>query len=241
MRPIARTTRARMTGLALTLLGALALAAPAHAQFGQQQQIIGTPIAVPLQQIGQVAAVNAVRQRSVNFIALSQIAHGNHNNQVAIIGVTQGNFFSRRPAQTMFLPASLVPWVRQVNLNRVEVTQVAEGHGNTQVAQVEVAQTNQAWAPEASMKFFFCPGYALPQLFQLNANVVIITQIAIGDGNTQVALVGVAQQNAHQVHLPAQHANTVAQINTNVTVITQVATGNGNNQVATVNVGQQNG
>jgi hypothetical protein len=230
-----------MTGLALSFLGALALAAPAHAQFGQQQQILGSPVAVPLNQIGQVAAVNAPRQRNINFIALSQIAHGNHNNQVAIIGVTQGNFFNRQPAHTMYMPTYLVPWAKQVNRNRIEVTQVAEGHGNNQVAQVAVAQGNFAGVAEASMKYFFCPSYALPQLFQLNANVVIITQIAIGDGNTQVALVGVAQQNAHEVHVPAQHAGTIDQINANVTVVTQVAVGSGNTQVATLDIGQQNG
>jgi hypothetical protein len=228
-----------MAGLTLSLLGALALAAPAHAQFGQQQ--IGTPVAVPLRSLGSVIAANVVRQRNVNFIALSNLAYGDWNNQIAIVGVTQGNVFNQQPAKTMFLPTSLVGWVKQVNLNRIEVNQVAVGNGNAQVAEVGVAQSNYAGVPESSMKYFFCPSGALGPLFQLNSNVVIITQVAVGDGNAQVALVGVAQQNASQVQIPAQFKNDLVQINTNVTVITQVATGNGNQQVATVNVGQQNG
>jgi hypothetical protein len=232
-----------VTGL-LSLLGALVLAAPAHAQFfGQQQQPLGTPVAIPLQSLGSVIATNVVRGRNVNFIALSQLAYGNLNNQVAIVGVTQGNFFNQQPASTMYLPTTLVPWVRQVNLNRVEVNQVAAGNGNTQVAQVSVAQSNVASAPESSMHYLFCPSAALGPLFQLNANIVVITQVAVGDGNSQVALVGVQQQNSggSQLNVPVNVANSLVQINTNVTVITQVATGNGNTQVATVDVGQQNG
>lgn len=242
MRPIKGATIRRMAGL-FSLLGALALAAPAHAQFGGfQQQPLGTPIAVPLQSLGSVVAANALRQRNVNFIALSKLAYGDFNNQIAIVGVTQRNsFFQQSPAQTMYLPAALVPWVKQVNLNRVEVNQTAIGSGNTQVAEVSVAQSNVASAPESSMRYLFCPTAALGTLFQLNANIVVITQVAVGDGNTQVALVGVSQQNANQLNVPSQVANSLVQINTNVNIITQVAVGNGNTQVATVSVGQQNG
>jgi len=231
-----------MAGL-FSLLGALALAAPAHAQFGQQQQPLGTPIAVPLRSLGSVVAANALRQRNVNFIALSNLAYGDFNSQIAIIGVTQrNNLFQQTPAQTMYLPTSIVPWVKQVNLNRVEVNQVAVGTGNTQVAEVAVDQSNVASAPESSMRYLFCPADQLGTLFQLNANIVVITQVAVGDGNAQVALVGVSQQNAGQLKVPGgAAASKLVQINTNLTIITQVATGSGNTQVATVNVGQQNG
>jgi hypothetical protein len=131
--------------------------------------------------------------------------------------------------------------VKQVNLNRVEVTQIAAGNGNTQVAEVAVAQNNYATASEGSMRYLFVPSGAVGPLFQLNANIVVITQVAAGNGNAQVALVGVSQQNAAHLKVPTQYANSLVQINTNVTVITQVATGNGNAQVAEVNVGQQNG
>jgi len=244
MKSMKGTACRRLAGV-LSLLGALALATPAHAQFGGfggfGQQQLGTPVAVPLNALGSVIATNVVRQRNINFIALSNLAYGNHNNQIAIVGVTQGNFFNQQPAHSMYLPTGLVNWTKQVNLNRVEVNQAAIGNGNSQVALVDIAQTNVASAPESSMKYLFCPASHVGTLFQLNANLVIITQVAVGDGNQQVALVGVAQQNASQLHVPTSVANSLVQINTNVTVITQVATGNGNSQVATVNVGQQNG
>jgi hypothetical protein len=239
MRPIASTARPRALGLALALLCSLAVTAPAHAQYGQQ---IGNTVGIPLQQFGAVVAANAVRQRSINFIALSQLAYGNWNNQIAIVGVTQRNGFNFSPAQTMYLPNYLVPWMKQVNLNRIEVNQVSAGSYNTQVAEVDVAQSNYASAPEGAFHYMFCPSGAVGPLFQLNANLVIITQVAVGDGNTQVALVGVQQSNGgSNVKVPGSYANSLVQINTNVNVITQVATGSGNSQVATVNVGQQNG
>jgi hypothetical protein len=237
MRRIART--ASMAGFALSLLGTLVFTAPAHAQSFRQQ--LGTPVAVPLRALGTIIATNVVRQRNINFIALSNIVDGNMNSQIAIVGVTQGNFLNQKPAKTMYLPTALVGWTKQVNLNRLHVTQVATGNGNTQVAEVAVAQNNYAGVAEGSMRYLFCPAGALGTLFQLNANIVVITQVAVGNGNAQVALVGVAQQNASQLHVPVQYANQLVQINANVTVVTQVATGDGNAQVATLNVAQQNG
>jgi len=245
MKSMKGATCRRLAGL-LSLLGALALSTPAHAQFGGfggQQQPIGGTVGVPLWSLGQVYGMNAIRQRNVNIVAIQGLASGNYNNLVAVVGVTQRNSVGGySPAQSMFVPTSAVPQVRQINLNRVEVNQVAVGNGNAQIAEVSVDQSNQAaYAPKGSLNTFFCPVSAVGPLLQLNANLVIITQVAIGDGNTQVALVGVSQQNASQVKVPGQYANSLVQINANVTVITQVATGNGNTQVATVNVGQQNG
>lgn len=237
MKSIARA--ARPMGLALSLLGALALAAPAHAQFGQQQQPLGTPIAIPLNSLGSFVAANAVRQRNVNIVAIGSTAVGAFNNQIAIVGVTQGNFFNRQPAKTVYMPSAIVPWAKQVNINRIEVTQAAVGNGNTQVAEVAVEQTNAAYLPSTT-RCFFAPLGAVGPLLQLNLNLAIVTQVAIGDGNTQVALVGVSQQNAANVQVPTQYAGGLVQLNKNVTVITQVATGSGNTQVATVNVGQSN-
>jgi hypothetical protein len=227
-------------GFALSILGALALAAPAHAQFGAQQQPMGTPIAIPLQSLGSFVAANAVRQRNVNIVAIGSTAVGAYNNQIAVVGVTQGNFFNRTPAKTMYMPASIVPWVKQVNINKVEVNQIVVGSGNTQVAEVGVAQSNAAYLPSTT-RCFFAPLGAVGPLLQLNLNLAIVTQVAVGDGNLQVALVGVSQQNSAGVQVPTQYAGGLVQLNKNVSVITQVATGSGNTQVATVNVGQSNG
>jgi len=243
MKFIKGTACRRLAGL-LSLLGALALATPAHAQFGGfQQQPIGGTVGVPLWSLGQIYSMNALRQRNVNIVAIQGIASGNWNNLVAVVGVTQRNSSGQYvPAQSMYAPMAAVPQLRQINLNRVEINQVSVGNGNTQIAEVSVDQSNQAaYAPKGSLNCFFVPLAALGPMLQLNANLVIITQVAIGNGNNQVALVGVSQQNASQVKVPAQYANPLVQINANVTVITQVATGDGNNQVAIVNVGQQNG
>jgi hypothetical protein len=129
--------------------------------------------------------------------------------------------------------------VKQVNINRVEVNQVSAGSGNTQVAEVGVEQSNAAYLPTTT-RCFLAPLGAVGPLLQLNVNLAVVTQVAIGDGNTQVALIGVSQQNASGVQVPAQYANSLVQLNKNVSVITQVAVGNGNTQVATVNVGQSN-
>lgn len=237
MRPIACTARSRALGLALTLVGALALAAPAHAQWGQQQ--LGTVLAVPMRELGSIYAQNLIRGRNVNFIAMSSTAVGAFNNQIAIIGITQRNGFQVVPAKTVFLPTRSLGWVKQVNFNKTIVEQTAIGDGNTQVTEVAVDQENYVTVP-AGTRYFLCPIGALGPIFQMNFNLVIVTQIAIGNGNTQVALVAVSQQNAGQLKVPKQYANSLVQINSNVTVVTQVAVGDGNNQVAIVNVGQQN-
>jgi hypothetical protein len=235
-----------MAGL-FSLLGALALAAPAHAQFGGfQQQQLGTPVAMHMQDLPHIVIANVLngRQLNFNFIAAEQTAIGNRNSQVAIFGVQQGNLFNRQPAQGLYVPAGpVLERFKQVNLNRVHVNQTAIGNRNTQVADVAVAQNNYATAPEGNYRYLLAPvGPGLNTLLQINANVVVITQLAIGNGNTQVALVGVAQQNASQLKIPAgPYGNLLLQINKNVSVVTQVAVGNGNSQVAIVNVGQQNG
>jgi len=238
MKSIARATRPM--GIALSILGALTLAAPAHAQFGAQQQPMGTPLAIPLKGLGPFVAANAVRQRNVNIIAIGSTAVGAFNTQIAVVGVTQGNFFNRQPAKTMYVPTADLGFVKQVNINRVEVNQTAVGSGNTQVATVDVAQSNAAYLPSTT-RCFFAPTGAVGPLLQLNLNLAVVTQVAIGDGNTQVALVGVSQQNSSGVQVPGEYAGGLVQLNKNVTVITQVAVGSGNTQVATVNVGQSNG
>jgi hypothetical protein len=71
-------------------------------------------------------------------------------------------------------------------------------------------------------------------------NVVHISQLAVGDSNSQVALLAVSQQNASNLQVPAQVVSPLVQLNLNLNIITQVAVGNGSTQVATVDVGQSN-
>jgi hypothetical protein len=228
----------------LSLLGALALATPAHAQWwgGGQQQPYGGTVGIPLWSLGQVYGMNLSRQKNINIVGIQGLSLGNWNSMVAVVGVTQRNSAGGySPAQSMYVPTSAVPQVRQINLNRVHINQTAIGNGNTQIAEVSVDQSNQAaYAPKGSLSTFFVPTYALGEVLQVNANLVFINQVAIGNGNTQVALVGVSQQNSSQVKIPIKHKSSILQLNANITVINQVAVGDGNTQVAVVNVSQSN-
>jgi len=249
MKSIACKTRSRTPWLALwTLCGMAAMTSPAHAQWGgwggggfggaAQQQQLGNVLAVPTQGLGTFMAQNIMHQNNVNILKISQFAIGGWNTQAAVVGVTQRN--SGAPAKTIWMPKSWVPFVKQVNNNKTIIEQTAVGTGNTQVAQVDVSQGNTTTAP-AGARWMFCPLWAAGPIVQMNNNVVVVTQVAIGDGNTQVALVAVDQQNAGKLKVPRNAAGSLVQLNNNVTVLTQVAVGTGNTQVAEVAVSQGNG
>jgi hypothetical protein len=248
MKSIACKTRSRTPWLALLMLcGMTATTSTAHAQWGgwggggaSQQKQLGTVLAVPAQGFGTFVGENAKRQRNVNFIALSQFAFGGWNTQAFVVGVTQRNRSGgSSPAQSVFVPKSWVPFVVQVNNNETRVEQVAVGGGNTQVAEVFVAQQNKA-VPQGA-RYVWCPAWAAGPIVQMNNNVVVVTQVAIGSDNTQVALVAVDQRNAAKMKVPGNATGSLVQLNNNVTVVTQVAVGNGNTQVAEVAVSQGNG
>jgi hypothetical protein len=221
---------------------ALSLTPKAHAQFGNPgAKPLGAVLGVPVRALGDIIAANAF-QNNVNILHVSQAAFGGFNNQIATIGISQRNTgLTNRPAPTLLakIPKIWLPAVKQINNNQTIVEQVAVGNGNTQVATVEVAQSNQAVKPGST--YMLVPGQFLGPLVQLNNNITIVTQIAVGDGNTQVALVNVDQSNGGNVNVPPAAVNPLVQINNNITILTQVAVGNGNTQVAQVNVGQSNG
>jgi hypothetical protein len=77
-------------------------------------------------------------------------------------------------------------------------------------------------------------------LNQQNVNVVKISQLAIGDENSQVAMLAIDQGNAGNLKVPSNTTGALVQLNLNLNIITQVAVGNNNTQVATVQVGQEN-
>jgi hypothetical protein len=219
------------------------LGAPsAHAQFGQQKPL-GAVLSVPLPALGQIYAAN-VLQNNINVLHVSQAAIGNFNTQVATIGISQknqaggGGDFVRCK-----LPKAWLPAIKQVNDNTTIVDQVAVGNGNTQVATVDVSQSNQTYVPGLT-RFFAVPRPWLAPLGALNQenfNAVHISQLAIGNGNTQVALVAVDQSNSAGLLFPPEYIGTLSQLNNNVAVVNQTAVGNGNTQVAVVNVNQSNG
>jgi hypothetical protein len=232
-----------MMGLAAAFGLALSLTpGKAHAQFGNPgPKPLGAVLGVPVRALGDIFLANAF-QNNVNVLHVSQAAFGGFNNQIATVAISQRNTGlpnTGGPTLMAKIPKIWLPAIKQINANTTIVEQVAVGNNNTQIATVEVGQSNQMVKPGSS--YMLVPGQFVGPLVQLNANVTVITQIAVGDGNTQVAVVNVDQSNGGNVKIPQGAVNPLIQINANLTVITQVAVGNNNTQVATVNVGQSNG
>jgi hypothetical protein len=217
----------------------------APAATNQTPQPVGTVLTVPLWDFGTIAAQNAIHGKNVNLLQVSQTAVGDMNSQVATVSIRQHsdqNWNTWVPSTTCFLPAGSLNWVQQANKDSTIIEQNVIGFGNTQVAQVQVDQANQATVTPGT-KFMMCPLSVAPAILALNqknVNLVHISQLAIGDNNSQVALLAVNQQNASNLQVPAQAITPLVQLNLNLSVITQVAVGNGNTQVATVDVGQSN-
>jgi hypothetical protein len=245
--------RARVTAVALATLCTVGIGGPASAQFGLRGRMVGTCIGVPLGDYGRFVAGNIIGGNNVNFLHLSQVAVGDFNNQVVTTGVTQRN--TGQPARTCYIPThgtNTVPDVyKAINVNDQYIEQTAVGTGNNQVVQVDVSQSNDQlsnteYVPGRT-RFFKTPVEGVSPIKSVNVekniNEVDIQQTAVGDANTQVALVSVDQANAinpgNNVKVPGEAlVNAVVNVNTNVVV--QTAVGNGNNQVATVGVQQQN-
>jgi hypothetical protein len=250
--------------LLLSTACSVGLATAAHAQFNfpglpsppvtppattapsqQQQTSVGTILTVPMKDFGTIVAQNAIRQKNVNLLHLTQVAVGDMNQQVATVSIRQRNradWTKWEPATTCYLPAQTLNWVKQANKNTTIIEQGAVGWGNTQVAQVEVIQTNRIPVKKGT-RFVMAPMWATPAiqaLNQKNVNVVHISQLAVGDENSQVAMVAVDQRNVNNLKIPANSTNALVQLNMNLNVITQVAVGNNNQQVAQVSVGQSN-
>jgi hypothetical protein len=239
MKPNACKTGIRAKWLALSMVCGMALTTSAYAQrvqpprapFGPAQQV-GMVISMPLQAYGSFVRENVLRQKNVNFLNFSQVALGDGNTGLITASVRQLN---GTPTSTCFIPAQWLNQIQQINNNQITVDQFVQGSFNTQVAQVDVQQGNQA-VPFGT-HFCMIPTWALPTVLQVNKNVTSISQVAVGDNNQQLALVGVSQSN--QMLVPTSALATI-QINTNVTIINQVAIGNGNLQLAQVSVGQAN-
>jgi hypothetical protein len=260
MHRIAGNARSWAMRLALTTACGVALTTSAYAQFPgfsfpsytppaanqqQQQQSAGTILTVPLSDFGQVVAQNAIRQKNVNLLHVTAAAVGDMNTQVATVSIRQHNaadWTKWEPSKVCYLPTKSLAWVKQANINTAIIEQGVVGWGNTQVAQVEVSQDNSAQIKPGT-KFMMAPMWAAPgivALNQKNVNIIHISQLAVGDNNTQVATLSVDQQNAANLKVPSNSTNALVQLNLNLNVITQVAVGSGNTQVAQVSVNQSN-
>ena len=254
MQPIARMAQSLAKRLALITVCGLVLvpsayakhpgnnppASPPSAPTPAETTPVGTVLTVPLSDYGAILAQNGSRQNQVDLLQVTQMVLGDTNTQAATLSIREkGN---KHAAKICWLPAWSLGWVQQANKNKTIVEQTAFGSGNTQVAQVEVQQNNDAAVPKGS-RFVMCPLWAVGAIQSLNPaniDVVNVSQLAVGDNNSQVALLSVDQQNASQLQVPAAAVGPLVQLNINLTIINQVAIGSNNTQVATVNVGQAN-
>jgi hypothetical protein len=215
---------------------AVALATPsAHAQ--GLRKPLGGVLGIPIGALGPIIAAN-VLQNNVNVLGVTQTAVGNFNTQIATVSISQKNNLGGGPVRC-FIPHAYLAAVQQFNNNETVINQTAVGNFNTQVADVAVSQSNQTYVP-GKTRFLFCPTPYLPAVLQNNSNTIAINQLAVGDGNTQIATVAVDQSNSAGFKLPVAGLAAIAQLNSNVVDLNQTAVGNGNTQVAVVNVNQNN-
>jgi hypothetical protein len=242
--------------LAFIAVCSLALVPPAHAKHADKNPPsseptssapaptdttpVGTVLTVPLSDYGAIVAQNGPHENEVNLLQVTQMVLGDTNTPAATISIREKH--NKHAAKICWLPAWSLGWVQQANKNKTIIEQTAIGSGNTQVAQVEVQQNSEAEVPKGS-RFVMCPLWAagaIQALNPANVNLVQVAQLAVGDNNSQVALLSVDQQNAGQLQVPAAAAGALVQLNINLTIINQIAIGNNNTQVVTVNVGQGN-
>jgi hypothetical protein len=189
---------------------------------------------LPYGQLGPMQALNT--DLNFNVVAVTQLAIGYGNQQVAIVNVDQkkpgddgyyedpfggaqgggsqgggsqgggsqggqqGGLGGQQGGTTMVAPWEDLPTLKQgnaaLNFNVVRVSQTAIGDGNSQTAVVQVGQENGGSSPLGTPMFL--PAHQLGAYkalnLHLNINVVAITQVAIGNGNSQMALVLVGQK-----------------------------------------------
>jgi hypothetical protein len=248
---MARNARSWTLPLTVSLFTGMTVIAsswvPSHAgPKDDEKQSAGTVLTVPLADYSTIAAQNGKKQKNVNLLQVTQAAVGDLNTQVATISIRQnGNKNGKKWEASQFcdLPKKSLQWVQQANKNTAIIEQSVYGSDNQQISQVEVYQDNEVEVKKGA-RFMMCPRWAVDSILALNptnVNLVHITQLAVGDDNSQVAVLSVDQNSAGSVKIPGTAAGTMLQLNLNITIINQIAVGNGNTQVATINVGQGNG
>jgi hypothetical protein len=244
MHPIGSRAPSWTQRLALATVCSLMLVTSAAAQSSNS---LGTVLQVPLSSLGTFMAQNIAHQNNISLLHVSQMAVGDLNSQVATVSVRQYNKNGKKfePAQRIWLPTSDLSWIQQTNRDTIFITQDVYGSGNMQVAQVQVQQANASTSKpvNAGTRFLCVPVASLGQVLALNqknVSLVRINQLAVGNANSQVALLSVSQENANKVQVPKTLAGPLVELNLNLTIITQTAVGNGNSQVAIVDVGQDN-
>jgi hypothetical protein len=235
MKAIACNAGTRAKWLALSMVFGMALTTSAHGQgfqppgspFTPAQQV-GTVLSMPVKAFGGFVAQNVIHQNNVNFLHFTQVGGSN----IITASVRQRNTFA--PAKTVWCPTPWVNTIEQLNSNDAEILQIG---GDSNVAVLDVQQSNKA-APFGTT-WCAVPTWALGSIMQANSNTTYLTQLAFGEGASNIAVIGVSQSN--KLKVPTSALGAVVQINTNVVVINQIAIGPGATNFAEVQVNQSNG
>jgi hypothetical protein len=240
-------SRAKWMGLAAVCAMVATLAPAAHAQGGAK---LGAVLGVPVPSLGSIIAANAIKN-NVSVLHISQNAFGGQNSQIATIDIRQrdraGSSSSADPVSCK-IPWIWLPQIQGINLNRLVVNESSVGNNDTQVADVQVAQSNLRYWPDN--RYLLVPDNLVGRLLQLNSHLGLITQVAVGDGNAQVAVlqVEVLKMNVLRqvrgggiVLAPLYAVNPLLQINGNVKDISPPVLGNETRQVATLYVDRFDG
>jgi hypothetical protein len=232
MKTIACNASTRAKWLALSMVFGMALTTSAHAQFTPGSpftpaQQVGTVLSMPVKAFGGFVAQNVIHQNNCNFLHFTQVG----GNNIITASVRQRNTFA--PAKTIWCPTPWVNTIEQLNSNDAEINQIG---GDTNVAILDVNQKNKA-APFGTT-WCAVPTWALGSVLQANSNSIYLTQLAFGDMASNVAVIGVTQNN--KLKVPSSVVGAVVQINTNVVVLNQIAIGPGASNFAEIQVNQSN-
>jgi hypothetical protein len=192
MNLIERTARSRSMWLMLSMLAGLALAQPAHAQYGGQQGVRGPMWACRTSQFGGIVTSNALKGHRVKTHMFSPFLG------VFLFSMQEKN---GAPSKKCYVPTYMVAPVVQIN-NSVQVG-VAIG-GNVELYNT---QTNVYTAPTT---WYFCaPSWAAGPIVQQNNSVQ--KAFALG-GNV------VMQSDQVNVAAPASAGQPIVQMNNSVQV-----------------------
>jgi hypothetical protein len=191
MNPIARSARSRTMWLMLSMLAGLALAQPAHAQWGSQG-VRGPLWACRTSQFGSIVVSNAMKGQRVK---------NHHFNPFLGVFLFSTQDRTGGPSKKCFVPKHLVAPIVQIN-NNVQVGVAIGGSVELYNSQLNTYVAPQTW-------YFSAPSWAAGPIIQQNNNV----QKAFSLGGTVVL-----QSDQTNVAVPASSAQPIVQINNNIQV-----------------------
>jgi len=191
MKPFERSARLQTMWLMLSMLGALALAQPAQAQWGSQG-VRGPMWACQTSQFGAIVTSNALKGQRVK---------SHHFNPFLGVFLFSTQEKNSAPSKKCFVPKQMVAPILQIN-NNVQVGVAVGGDVILINEQSNVYVAPQTW-------YLACPSWAAGPIIQKNNNV----QKAFSLGGTVIL-----QSDQTNIAVSSSAAQPVVQINNNVQV-----------------------